>query len=185
MISVGPRRAMRSCSKRGGTRVPQMTSFVNARDPRNPKTCSSICAAHRRLQRSVVLDPLNPENHFELGASLIQARRFAEAIGAFKNVIALYPDDPNVNEWLGMAYYESGDFQSARARCEKSYDVNRPFCLALVYGKLGRRTDAETMLEAWRAEAFNSATSVAMILGGCRASAGSPGNGRQAARSAA
>jgi len=114
-------------------------------------------------RRSVVLDPLNPDNHFELGASLVQARRFAEAIGAFKNVIAVYPDDPNVNQWLGMAYYESGDFQSARAWCEKSHDVNRPFCLALVYGKLGRRTDAETMLNAWRAEAVNSATSVAMI----------------------
>jgi len=114
-------------------------------------------------RRAVVLDPLNTANHFTLGTSLVQARRFAEAMVAFNDLMALDPDDPHVKEWLGMAYYESGDFQSARAPCEESQDVNRPFCLALVYDKLGRRTDAETNLKAWQASSINSAASVAMI----------------------
>jgi serine/threonine-protein kinase len=115
------------------------------------------------VRRSVELDPLNTANHFSLGRSLVQARRYTEAIAAFKNLLALDPDDAHVTQWLGMAYYEGGDFQSARPLCEKSRDINRPFCLALVYDKLGMRTDAETNLKAWQAGSVNGAASVAMI----------------------
>ena len=97
------------------------------------RTEAGLAAAHRLL----VLDPLNVTNHFGLGASLTFARRYGEAVRAFTDAKALTPEDVSVNMWLGIAYYLSGDFQSARVACERSGDVNGPWCLAMIYDKLG------------------------------------------------
>jgi tetratricopeptide (TPR) repeat protein len=101
----------------------------------------------------LVLDPLNSMNHFGLGASLIFARRYGDAIQAFKDTKALGQDDVSVNMWLGIAYYLSGDFESARATCEGAGEINGPWCLAMVYDKLGRHAEAEAMLSKMRAVA--------------------------------
>jgi TolB-like protein len=106
------------------------------------RTEAGLAAAHRVL----VLDPLNSTNHFGLGVSLAFARRYGEAIAAFTDAKALAPDDVSVNMWLGIAYYFSGDFQTARAACARAGEVNGPWCLAMIYDKLGRHTEAEAML---------------------------------------
>jgi TolB-like protein/Flp pilus assembly protein TadD len=103
---------------------------------------AGLAAAHRLL----VLDPLNSTNHFGLGVSLMFARRYGEAIRALTDAQALMPEDVAVNMWLGIAYYLSGDFQNARVTCERAGEVNGPWCLAMIYDKLGRHTEAETML---------------------------------------
>lgn len=103
---------------------------------------AGLAAAHRLL----VLDPLNSMNHFGLGVSLAFARRYGEAITAFTDAKALNPEDVSVNMWLGITYYLSGDFQSARTACERAGEINGPWCLAMIYDKLGRHTEAETML---------------------------------------
>ena len=103
---------------------------------------AGLAASHRLL----VLDPLNSMNHFGLGHSLMFARRYGEAIRALTDAKALTPEDVSVNMWLGIAYYMSGDFQSARTACERAGEVNGPWCLAMIYDKLGRHTEAETML---------------------------------------
>jgi TolB-like protein len=103
---------------------------------------AGLAAAHRLL----VLDPLNSTNHFGLGVSLTFARRYGEAIQAFKDAKALGQDDVSVNMWLGITYYFSGDLQSARAACERAGELNGPWCLAMIYDKLGRHAEAETML---------------------------------------
>jgi TolB-like protein len=113
------------------------------------RTEAGVAAAHRLL----VLDPLNSMNHFGLGASLIFARRYGDAIQAFKDTKALGQDDVSVNMWLGIAYYLSGDFESARATCEGAGEINGPWCLAMVYDKLGRHAEAEAMLSKMRAVA--------------------------------
>ena len=113
------------------------------------RTEAGLVAAHRLL----VLDPLNSTNHFGLGVSLTFARRYGEAITAFTDTRALAPEDVSVNMWLGIAYYLSGDFHSARAACERAGEVNGPWCLAMVYDKLGRRAEAQTMLAKVRASA--------------------------------
>jgi TolB-like protein len=102
-------------------------------------------------QRLLVLDPLNSTNHFGLGVSLAFARRYGDAIRAFRDAQALGQDDVSINMWLGVAYYMSGDLASARTTCERAGEVNGPWCLAMVYDKLGRRRDAETMLAKVRA----------------------------------
>ncbi len=106
------------------------------------RTEAGLAAARRLL----VLDPLNSMNHFGLGVSLVFARRYGEAIGALTDAKALIPEDVSVNMWLGIAYYFGGDLQSARAACEKAGEVNGPWCLAMIYDKLGRHTEAEAML---------------------------------------
>jgi TolB-like protein len=106
------------------------------------RTDAGLAAA----QRLLVLDPLNSTNHFGLGVSLAFARRWEDAIRAFGDARALGQDDVSVNMWLGIAYYFSRDFERARATCAKAGEVNGPWCLAMIYNKLGRRTEAEAML---------------------------------------
>jgi len=106
------------------------------------RTEAGLAAAHRLL----VLDPLNSINQFGLGVSLAFARRYGDAIRALRDAKALGQDDVSVNMWLGITYYLSGDFEHARSTCERAGEVNGPWCLAMIYDKLGRHTEAETML---------------------------------------
>jgi TolB-like protein len=105
-------------------------------------------AASRRL---LALDPLNSTNHFGYGVSLMFARRYGEATRAFTDAKALGQDDVSVNMWLGITYYVSGEFERARETCVRAGEVNGPWCLAMIYDKLGRHTEAETMLAKVRA----------------------------------
>jgi len=106
------------------------------------RTEPGLAASHRLL----ALDPLNSINHFGLGVSLIFARRYGDAIQAFTDAKALGEDDVSDNMWLGIAYYMSGDYERARATCAGAGDVNGPWCLAMIYNRLGRHTEAEAML---------------------------------------
>jgi serine/threonine-protein kinase len=54
------------------------------------RTDAGIIAA----QRAVVVDPLNPIIHSHLGQALVDARRYEEALGAYRDFLALAPDDP-------------------------------------------------------------------------------------------
>ncbi|MGA2399725.1 MAG: TIR domain-containing protein [Steroidobacteraceae bacterium] len=113
------------------------------------RTEAGLAAAHRLL----VLDPLNSTNHFGLGVSLAFARRYGDAIRALTEAKALGQDDMSVNMWLGITYYMSGDFERASATCAKAGEVNGPWCLAMIYDKLGRHTEAEAMLSRVRSVA--------------------------------
>jgi tetratricopeptide (TPR) repeat protein len=106
------------------------------------RTEAGLAAGHRLL----VLDPLNSTNHFGLGVSLALARRYGDAIRAFTDAKALGQNHVSISMWLGIAYYMSGDLQSARAACEGAGDVNGPWCLAMIDDKMGRHAEAETML---------------------------------------
>ena len=79
------------------------------------------------------------------------ARRYGDAIRVFGDAKALGQDDVSINMWLGVAYYMSGDLASARSTCERAGEINGPWCLAMVYDKLGRRSEAESMLAKVRA----------------------------------
>jgi TolB-like protein/Flp pilus assembly protein TadD len=104
------------------------------------------------LHRAVVLDPLRFAYHDWLGQGLLAARRYDDAIAAFASGKAVDPGNMYSSQWLGLAYYAIGDFQSARTACEsRGNEFLRPYCLALVYDKLGRHADAEAMLTKLRA----------------------------------
>ncbi|MBV9725738.1 MAG: tetratricopeptide repeat protein [Gammaproteobacteria bacterium] len=104
------------------------------------------------LRRAVVLDPLSRESHSDLGAALYWTRQNNEAIAAFRDALALDPENPRVHALLGAAYYALGDFQSARASCERNADYwESQWCLAVTYHKLGRHADAEAQLAKLKA----------------------------------
>jgi TolB-like protein len=105
-------------------------------------------AAHR----SVVLDPLNFLNHLSLGISEMYTQRYGEALMALKEAKALAPNNVGINSWLGYTYYRSGDFQSARPACESGDKSNRPICLAMVYNKLERQPEAESLLTKFQGD---------------------------------
>ena len=102
-------------------------------------------------RQAVKLDPLYPFSHTYLGSALLIARRYAEALVAMTDARALAPRDGIVNASLGLAYYWTGALPSARAACEEStYEFDKELCLALVYEKLGRHNDAESVLSKLR-----------------------------------
>jgi TolB-like protein/Flp pilus assembly protein TadD len=104
------------------------------------------------LRRAVVLDPLNFGTHLTLGYALSIAGRYAEAVAALKDAKALNPNDWHIDGQLVGAYYGLGDYQSALDVCEHGGDkLEEPICLAMVYGKLGRRAEAAAILAKLRA----------------------------------
>jgi TolB-like protein/Tfp pilus assembly protein PilF len=105
------------------------------------------------LRRAVVLDPLNPSFHVKLGDALLFARRYDEAIAAFEDTLTLDPKNSLAYADRGLAYYGRGDLQNAVKSCEinSSYDQSR-VCLAVSYEKLGRRAEAQAMLDKSQVE---------------------------------
>jgi len=95
-------------------------------------------------RKAVALDPLNSANQHNLGYNLLWARRYTEALTKLDTTLSLSPGDGPARMLRGFAYYRLGDFEKARLNCEAVSDT--PFayqCLALVYQKLGRHSDAE------------------------------------------
>ena len=104
------------------------------------------------LRRAVVLDPLNSTVHDVLGFALFYLRRYEESIASYTNALALDPGDPEPQTSAGLSYYMLGDLQRARWSCEVKPETNDAYyCLALIYDKLGRGTDAQVMLTRLRA----------------------------------
>ncbi len=117
------------------------------------RTEAGLAAAHR----SVVLDPLNPANHEYLGQSLVVGRRYEEAIAAQRNAEGLDPSYALDMIWGAYAYYGLGDFQSARAACERNREeATKQLCLAFAYDKLGKQAQAETMLTKFQLSSWGA-----------------------------
>jgi TolB-like protein len=116
------------------------------------------------IRHALVLDPLSSEAHSALGFALVGAGRYPEAIRALTEAKGLAQHTGFINAWLGFAYYGAGDFENARLACEGGDDSNKAICLALVYEKLGRHSDAQQMLSQVRAKhADGAAVFYAMI----------------------
>jgi TolB-like protein/Flp pilus assembly protein TadD len=109
-------------------------------------------AAIDAIRRAVVLDPVNPRTQRALASVLRDSRRYPEAISAYQKALALDPTGVAVYLGSGMLYYMLSDFERARSLCEPRRDHWRgQMCLALVYEKLGRHSDAQSMLAKVRA----------------------------------
>jgi TolB-like protein/regulator of sirC expression with transglutaminase-like and TPR domain len=104
------------------------------------------------IRRAVVLDPLSRATDTSLGQALYYARRYQEAVGAFAEAITLDPGFKQSYGHRGLAFYGLGDLHRARASCETKPDfwVSQQ-CLAVVYDKLGRHADAESILSKLKA----------------------------------
>jgi TolB-like protein/tetratricopeptide (TPR) repeat protein len=100
-------------------------------------------------RRAVALDPLNPLSHQMLGETLIAARRYDEALAAFRQFESL----DTTHDLLGLVQYLLGKLESARSACEfKPTYWGNQVCLAIVYEKLGRHADAQALLGKMKAD---------------------------------
>jgi TolB-like protein/tetratricopeptide (TPR) repeat protein len=102
------------------------------------------------IRRSAVLDPLNVQAYFALGFALNIAGRYRDAITALRDGKSLDPNDGYINAQLGFAHYFDGDYRRAVAAAGQAYESDGQICLAYVYGKIGRRADAEAILAKLR-----------------------------------
>ncbi len=110
-------------------------------------------------RRAVVLDPLARDSHYQLGRALYAAHRYVEAVAAFGDIISLDPGYKSTYGFRGLAYYALGDPESARASCETEPDYwLSQWCLSVVYNKLGRHADAETVLSKLKAALGDTAS---------------------------
>jgi TolB-like protein/Tfp pilus assembly protein PilF len=104
------------------------------------------------LRREAVLDPLDPGSHNSLSLGLYYSRRYQEAIAAATDAISLDSGYQAAYGLRGMADYGLGDLEGARASCEaQTAAQTSQQCLAIVYDKLGRHTEAEAMLAKLKA----------------------------------
>jgi TolB-like protein/Tfp pilus assembly protein PilF len=110
-------------------------------------------------RRAVALDPLNVESHGFLSSALFAARRYDQALAAYKDGLSLHPTNPWWAAGGGAGiYYALGDFEKMRAVCEDAGEAfkDSQLCLALANHKLGRQADAETALAGFKALAGNA-----------------------------
>jgi len=113
------------------------------------RTEAGIAAA----RRAASLDLLNVNSHGYLSEALRSARRYDEALAAYKDGLSLGAKDPEWPALGALIYYALGDFEKMRAVCEGVGEAvkNLQNCIALAYHKLGRQADAETALARFKA----------------------------------
>jgi Flp pilus assembly protein TadD len=103
-------------------------------------------------RHAVAIDPLDRNTYSDLAAALINARRYDEAASTIQDATLLVAPDSSGHLQGGLAYYLLGKFQNAVSTCQ--LDADDPYtqmCLALVYDKLGRHSDAKAMIGRIRA----------------------------------
>jgi TolB-like protein/tetratricopeptide (TPR) repeat protein len=111
------------------------------------------------LTRAEILDPLGPAIPTRLGVVLINARRFDEAIEAFRKALALEPDFVQAHHYLAQAYRMKGMGDLAIAegrRLIELGDVSGRALLAQSYAATGRKAEATVLLTELVKEATTS-----------------------------
>jgi TolB-like protein/DNA-binding winged helix-turn-helix (wHTH) protein/Tfp pilus assembly protein PilF len=118
------------------------------------RTEAGIAAA----RKATVLDPLNPQAHFNLGALFYLARRYEDSLNAYASGLTLDPNASTARGFQGQVYYLLGRLEEARTSCEiHSTDLEVLLCQALTYQKLGRSADAEQALAKLKVQAGDAA----------------------------
>lgn len=106
-------------------------------------------AAVRAGRKAITLDPLNFQVYRVVGIAFLGARQYSDALAAFKMAISLQPDYVRNYALLGETQYAMGAYEAARKSCEVALaDQVGQGCLAMTYQRLGRKADAEGMLQA-------------------------------------
>jgi tetratricopeptide (TPR) repeat protein len=98
-------------------------------------------------RRAILLDSLNFHVYRGVGIVLTGVRQYAEAVTVLNTAISLEPTYVRNYALLGLAHYLMGDYEAARSDCEgAATDDMGEYCLTLVYHKLGRHAESETLL---------------------------------------
>jgi tetratricopeptide (TPR) repeat protein len=94
--------------------------------------------AVQAMARAVALDPLNPLVHMATGSVLYMARRYDDALAAFRKSLALNPKLSNAHARGGMVLVVQGrDAQAREEFLKETHDLLRLTGLAIAEHKLG------------------------------------------------
>lgn len=105
------------------------------------------------LERSLELNPNDPNGEYNLGVMLEAKDDCASAVGHYQKAIELNPDHALSHNNLGNCYQKQGEIQKAIAEYKKTAEIDSRhmechFNLAVLYRSLGRTKDARTEFEA-------------------------------------
>jgi len=105
-------------------------------------------AAHQ-AKRARQLDPITPAVNTALGWVYYFQRRYDEAIEVYQTVLELVPDHSLTNIFVGDAYAAKGAYEEAIAAYQRGHGIQlfRAEGLALTYASLGKRSEAEKLLD--------------------------------------
>jgi TolB-like protein/Flp pilus assembly protein TadD len=108
-------------------------------------------------ERAAVLDPLNANTQLALADFFDTGHRYHDSIRALDRAIEIDPHLPFGFANKGIEYLKAGNLDAAQENCTRPpIEENHQYCLAIVYGKLNRRSDAEAQLAALLKGAGNS-----------------------------
>ena len=104
-------------------------------------------------QRAAALDPLNADTQFYLADFFDTGHRYQESIQAIDRAMLIDPQGVFGNANKGIEYLKAGNADAALRLCTlPPLEENHQFCLALVYGRLHRPSEAQaavaTLLKA-------------------------------------
>jgi TolB-like protein/tetratricopeptide (TPR) repeat protein len=104
-------------------------------------------AGLRALNRSVALDPLNPQAHKSLGLGLYAARRYDDSLVAFRHALALNPSMTFDHAEMGDALLALGQTGAAQAQYDaEPLDWARVTGRAILAARSGRLDQARALL---------------------------------------
>jgi serine/threonine-protein kinase len=106
-----------------------------------------------KIRRAIAMDQLNPAAYALLSFALSDAQRYREAIEANNRALQIDANSSDVQNARGVNYLLLGEFDSARQSCEtEKRGWQGRLCMAVLYDRLGRHTDAESERAALQAE---------------------------------
>lgn len=132
--------------------------------------------AIRLYEELIEIQPGSVEARTNLGVALARAGRYNDAVAQYDEALKYAPDNPSVLLDLALAWYKQAAFDKAavqleRLRAKHSEQKQSLYLLADCYLRLGRNTDAVTLLQpAYNADpddrAVNFALGTALIRAG-------------------
>jgi TolB-like protein/DNA-binding winged helix-turn-helix (wHTH) protein/Flp pilus assembly protein TadD len=122
----------------------------------------------REAERAYDLDPLSPQNNIGLGMRLFADGRREEGIAAIRRAAELDPTYFETWVHLGEAYQFVGRKQDALAAAERGVELSRNaphavHMLANINHQLGRRVEAEALVQQLEQSSQRNAYELAMI----------------------
>lgn len=71
------------------------------------------------LREILTEDPENEKALYNMGIMSVWSRQFEKALERFDKLVSIYPNHLEGNFYLGLSYFETGDFKKAKAQFEK------------------------------------------------------------------
>jgi cytochrome c-type biogenesis protein CcmH/NrfG len=143
--------------KKGGQRVapiqkPQGTSQMAPMPPPQGPLPADVASKIQTLKEIVKKDPKNLSAWVEMGNLYFDSNQPKEAIEAYRQYLAVKPDNPDVRTDMGIMYRKLGDFDQAIEEFKKAAQsdpnhFNSRYNLGLVL--LHDKQDMKGAIKAW------------------------------------